>query len=362
MKFLLYCDKPVIGTNANTILDHINSFQKYSSFDFEMVSSRNGLPEDINLNVYDALIIHWSLTLITTAHLPESYIPLKDQQKIRKYSGLKILFIQDEYRRVNYICDKINYLKINLLFSCTPLNIATEIYKSLKPDIQIYETLTGYLPENINFKTKPHLDREIDVFYRGRKLPFWLGSFAQEKYLIGVKFKRYSVDTDLKIDISSDEKCRIYGKEWIDTLNNSRTTLGTESGASIVDYTGDIERDIAIHKYYKPQDKFKDLGHLISTDNKLSIKVISPRIFEAISTKTTLVLFPGNYSNILSEGDHFIKLEKNFSNFDQVIDKIKDKQYTERIANKAYEYVYGSGKFTYKAFIQDFEKKVLSHI
>ena len=362
MKILLYCDKPLVGTNANTILDHINSFKKYSSFDVEIISSRNGLPKDINLNIYDAVIIHWSLTLITTAHLPESYIPLKDQEKIRRFPGLKILFIQDEYRRVNYICDKINYLEINILFSCAPMSIATKIYKSIKPDIQIYETLTGYMPENVKIEIKSHLDRKIDVFYRGRSLPYWLGSSAQEKYLIGKRFKSYSAGTNLRTDISTDEKSRIYGKEWIETLNNARTTLGTESGASIVDFTGDIERDIAIHKYYKPQDKFKDLGHLISTDKLISIQVISPRIFEAISTKTALVLFPGNYSNILCENAHFIKLEKDFSNFDLVIEKIKDKKYTENIANKAYEYVHSSGRYTYKSFIKDFEKKVLSHI
>ena len=294
MKFLLYCDKPLEGTNAQTITDHINSFKKYSCFDFEIISSRDGLPHDLNLSKYDGLIIHYSITLITTPYKPQSYIPFKDQEKIRQFCGIKIIFIQDEYRRVNYICEKIKYLKIDILFSCAPNAVAEKIYESILRDVQIYETLTGYLPENIKEYKTPHVDREIDVLYRGRTVPFWLGSLGQEKHMIGSKFQNYSIGLGLNIDISSEEKNRIYGNTWIETLYNARTTLGTESGASIVDFTGDIERDVAIHKYHRPEATYKDLGFLSSIDKKISIQVISLEFLKRLARKRLLFYFLGN--------------------------------------------------------------------
>ena len=44
---------------------------------------------------------------------------------------------------------KINFLKIDVLYSCAPLEISKKIYKSLSPKTTILETLTGYAPEKM---------------------------------------------------------------------------------------------------------------------------------------------------------------------------------------------------------------------
>ena len=51
MKMLLYCDLP-IKKECQTIIDHAKSFEKYSSFEVDLYSSRLGLPNDINLKNY----------------------------------------------------------------------------------------------------------------------------------------------------------------------------------------------------------------------------------------------------------------------------------------------------------------------
>ena len=359
MKMLLYCDLPIKKKNAQTLIDHAKSFEKYSSFEVDLYSSRLGLPNDINLKNYQILVIHYSITLITSVLHKESYIPLKDQKKIRAFKGLKILFIQDEYRRVNHVCEKINFLKIDVLYSCAPLEISKKIYKSLSPKTTILETLTGYAPENVNSKLiKPHCQRNFDVFYRARKLPFWYGKLAQDKYEIGEKFVSIC-EKKLKLNISTHEKDRVYGDSWLNNLMNSTATLGTESGASIIDFTGDFERDIAIFKYYNPKIEFHELPKLyLESDGEIKIQVISPRIFEAIACKTLLILFPGNYSGVLDKNNHYLELEKDFSNINDVISIIKEKKITQEIVDCAYSDLIESNLFSYENFIKKFDKEI----
>ena len=70
--------------------------------------------------------------------------------KIRDFEGLKILFIQDEYRRVDFVCDKIKYARIDLVFTCAPPDVASQIYVSLEGKVALSTTLTGYVPEKLS--------------------------------------------------------------------------------------------------------------------------------------------------------------------------------------------------------------------
>ena len=95
-------------------------------------------------------------------------------------------------------------------------------------------------------------------------------------------FLKYSHESNLICDISSKESDRLYGKKWTEFISNCRTTLGTESGSSIIDFTGEIEYDLNFYQAFHP---FACLGDLpkkyLSTDGKLEIQVISPRCFRS---------------------------------------------------------------------------------
>jgi hypothetical protein len=51
-------------------------------------------------------------------------------------------------------------------------------------------------------------------------------------------------------------------------------------------------------------------------------KIMTPRHFEAIGTLTGLVMYPGRYNDILDES-HYIQLNRNHSNLDEVKDRIR---------------------------------------
>jgi hypothetical protein len=352
LNILLYCSRPAESENAGTIIDHIDAFAKYSRHNVILWSSMNGLPCVDTLGKFDCIVIHYTLSL-----LYEKYIPDESLDKIRDFEGLKILFIQDEYRRVDFVCDKIKYARIDQVYTCAPPDVAPQIYASLEGKVALSTTLTGYVPEQLSgVKTKPLSERPIDVGYRARKCPFFLGRKSHEKFLIGKLFLEKTKGHELRNDVSSSEKDRIYGKKWIDFISNCKTTLGTESGASIIDFTGKIEYELNRWQAFHPFGDFEDLpAHLLEEDGKIELQVISPRCFEAACLGTVMVMYPGNYSGILEAGVHYISLEKDFSNIDEVTQAIKDTDFLETIANNARSELIDSGKYSFESFVIDFD-------
>lgn len=73
---------------------------------------------------------------------------------------------------------------------------------------------------------------------------YWLGTLAYEKWFISEEFERLATtkNLDLKLDLSNRESDRLYGKAWTNFVASCRTVLGVESGASIIDFDGLLER------------------------------------------------------------------------------------------------------------------------
>jgi hypothetical protein len=355
LKILLYCNIPNDSEKTNTVIDHIDSFDNHSLNDFECWSSLSGLPNEDSLGKFDCLVIHYSISLIF-----EKYISRQTLDKIKSFKGMKILFIQDEYRRVDFICNKINYAEIDMVYTCTPKSVSQKLYSRLNKTIIIHTTLTGYVPDTFaNIETRKISQRKIDVGYRARKCPFFLGRKGIQKYLIGRNFLENTKSLELICDISCKEKDRLYGKDWIEFLSNCKTTLGTESGSSIIDFVGDIEYNLNFYQAFHPFATFDDVPEeILKSDGELEIQVISPRCFEAAALGTVLVLYPGSYSGILIRDEHYIGLEKDFSNIYEVVEKIKDLDGLQEMANFTRKTLVESGNFSYKKFVNEFDKNL----
>ena len=95
--------------------------------------------------------------------------------------------------------------------------------------------------------------------------------------------------------------------------------------------------DIALGK--NPQATFNDLCETVLKpyDGELIYSSISPRIFEAASLKTPQILFPGWYNGLIKPGIHYFQLEKDFSNFDEMVKLLKDDCSLSELAENAYQ-------------------------
>jgi hypothetical protein len=193
---------------------------------------------------------------------------------------------------------------------------------------------------------------------------WWLGELYQEKSFIGKRFLEHATGTGLVCDISWHEKDRIYGDEWVRFMESCRCMLGTESGASVIDFTGDIERTVRDHCSAHPEATFGEVQDRFFKDREGLIRMnqISPRAFESIACGCCLVLFEGDYSGVLKPGIHYIELKKDFSNFAGVLEKIRDRETVKRIARRAFDDVIRSSAYSYRSFIALFDRKIEEYI
>jgi hypothetical protein len=164
----------------------------------------------------------------------------------------------------------------------------------------------------------------------------------------------------LVCDIAWGENDRIYGKAWNRFLGSCRATLGTESGASIADYDGSVEALVKEYLATRPTGSFDEVERevLAPYEGNLDIRVISPRQFEAAGLRTALVLYPGAYSGRLEPWRHYIPLEKDFSNMDEVVERIRDIPFLEEMVARTYEEVARSERNSLRGFVGEFDDLV----
>jgi hypothetical protein len=222
-------------------------------------------------------------------------------------------------------------------------------------------TLTGFVDEDLVKRAVPaYSARPVDVAYRARKVPYWLGSFAMEKWRIGEDFHKVAHEVGLSHDISSDEGARLYGESWIHFLTNTKAVLGTESGASVFDFSGSIRAAVETAVLRDPDLEF-DAVHakiLKDHDGKMAIHVISPRIFEAAALRTLMINYPGEYSGCLVPWRHYVPLERDLSNIEEVIRIIRDPARAQRIIDAAYHEVACNPKNSFRAMVAHFDAVV----
>jgi len=353
---LLLCNRPVRGADASTVTDHIDSFLNYSNNKILPLSFVRAIPSSLCLERFDSIIIHYSIAI---GYLRDHYINCTSRSRIRKFNGLKIAFIQDEYRAVNSVLDSLRFMKIHLLFTCVPKAEIEMVYPTNKlPGVKKINTLTGFVPESLTqVDRSPIQNRPIHVGYRSRKPPFWLGQLAFEKHEIASSFLAKTQGTGLRVDISCHEADRIYGKAWIRFVSSCKTMLGVESGSSVFDFRGKIQKKVESYMQKNPQASFKNVQEkfLKPHENKIRLNQISPRCFEAAALGTAMILYEGKYSGILKPGRHFISLKKDFSNITKVVKILKHDSFLQKIADQAFSEVACNPRYSYRNFIRKFD-------
>lgn len=363
IEILFLVNRPASNSQASTVTEYIDSFHKYSSYNIHELSMLHDFPSQLDLNRFDAIITHYSLSLGPLLH---HYFGNELVKKIKIFKGLKVAILQDEYREIHTYWKNLRELDFDILFSCVPENEIQKVYPTEQlPKLRVVNILTGYVPEDlITFQTPPISERKIDVGYRSRKPPYWLGKLAYEKLYISEQFNKLAHKSGLFLDISTNESDRLYGKDWINFLTSCRTVIGTESGASIADFDGELERSVNNYVHLNPQASFDEIFELFLKPYEGSLKLnqISPRCFEAAALKTPMILFEGFYSGILQPNLHFIPLRKDFSNFEEVLLKLRNHEALQEIADRTYNEVALDPRWSYQKFIEKIDKIIAEEV
>jgi len=354
LRILLLCDKN--KNHADTVLQHIAAFtdlSEHNVYIFNPLWLKNS--RSLDLDEFDVVVIHYSLILIADHFLAPTL-----REKIRHFRGLKIQFIQDDYRWINQMTAMMRYIGIHILFTLVPQDEISKIWTEERlPRVTKLTTLAGYVPR-IDVQPPPLKSRSLDVGYRGRTIPYWIGKITQDKVWIGQGFMQHAQRYKLRCNIAWHEEDRIYGKNWVRFICSCRAVLGTESGSTITDFDGSVEKGVKDYLAKHPQADFWQVYNQILKpyEGNVNIVVISPRIFEAIALRTGLILFEGEYSDIVQPWIHYIPLKKDFSNMDEVVEKLRDDNFMNTMISRAYTDIVASKKYSYKSFIEQFDQVV----
>jgi hypothetical protein len=356
LSVLLLCDDR--RCHANTVLDHIAAIATFSNHDVRIFNPLGvARSRYLDLDEFDAVVVHYSLVIIS-----DHYLSPDMREKIRRFRGLKIQFIQDEYRWVDEVTAMIRYLGIHVLLTLVPPSEVRKIYSEDRlPGVAVLPTRAGYVPEHlVGLQVPPLTARSIDIGYRGRTLPYWLGELAQEKIWIGQGVLARAGRYGLRCDIKWAEEDRIYGQRWNHFLMSCKATLGTESGASITDFDGSIERRTKAYLADNPKADFFEVHRVVLApyEGNARVTAVSPRIFEAAALKTAMILFPGEYSGVVQPWVHYIPLAKDFSNISEVVARIRDLSFLRDMTERTYKDLVASGRYSQRAFAREFDQLV----
>ena len=348
-------------------MEHINSFKKYSKNKVYNLNTELGFPKKLKDIKFDIIVLHYSLfgnwlfNALKNLRRGIAYeIDRKFLEYIKNSKAQKVAFCQDEYRFCQKRFNFLNDYKIDVVYSLLDPKYYDSTYYKYSNVKKVYHTLTGYvdstLIENSNKLYIPHEKRTLDISYRARELPYYLGKGAQEKVDIAKEFIKRLEGSDLQIDINYTEASRLYGDAWSQMLANSKTVIGVEGGASIFDIDGKAFEVYSSALSENPRITKESIFALLEPwEEKIIYRTIGPRIFEAAAFKVCQVLFEGEYQGILKPMVHYIPLKKDFSNFKEVMDMIKNNELVGRIVNNAYEDLIMSNKYSYGKFIENFE-------
>jgi hypothetical protein len=134
--------------------------------------------------------------------------------------------------------------------------------------------------------------------------------------------------------------------------------LGVESGSSVFDFDGSLQRSVEEYVAAHPQSNFDEVQRrlLAPYEGRIRQNQISPRCFEAAALRTAMVLYEGEYSKILQPGRHFVPLRKDFSNFPQVLEALRDTAALQRMVDCTYEEVARNPAYSYRTFVRRFDE------
>ena len=255
---------------------------------------------------------------------------------IRSLRCPKVALPQDEYDHSAVIDEWLLELGVTSVYSCFGPEQWETLYPLLSPRSAFHKTLTGFIDEegaaSLAGRLVPHADRPLDIVYRARKLPYWLGSHGQLKHRIAEAVQDPAGELGLKVDISTRPEDTIYGAGWLDFLMSGRAVIGAESGSSALDARGEIQRRISRLVAERPDITFEEVDAQMPAGwDSYAFFAISPRHLEAVVTKTAQVLVAGRYSGVLEPERHYIPVRRDLSDLAGMPPVEAARQATDRV-------------------------------
>jgi len=356
---VLYCNPDIIKETRLTILHHLHALDLIYPRKHILYYNANlvGAPKWIGKLKPDGVILHYSF-LAMRFHAPNHFE--RWQSRIRWLNDLdcvKVAVPQDEYDRSGLLDDWLDELGVSVIFSIfgAETQKVEQIYPKMSHKAAFYSCFTGYIhngmAERYAQKIRPIAERTTDIIYRARNLPYWFGSLGQMKTVIADVIGARARHRGLHCDISTSPQDAILGETWIDFMASGKATIGSMSGSSVLDPYGQMQSKINAFLKTKPDATFDEVSGVMPAGwDSYHFSALGPRNFEAVLTKTCQLLIEDAYSGVLAANKHYIPIKRDYSNLDEVLEKLKDDRLVQTMVDCAYQDIYLSNRYSYESF------------
>lgn len=291
------------------------------------------LPAFVKDIPFDAILLDVTFLCLRWAREDLFREVLRSLEFVKASTALKVAFPQDEYdchlTLDEWMCD----WNVDIVYSVLPEH-AEVLYPDFIKGGDIRKAFTGYLNNDlIDLRAGRLEDRPIDIGYRARKLPPYFGRIGENKWRIAESVRQKGEQAGLKLDIAVGEKSSLVGKAWLDFIGQCKFTLGANSGSSLLDPHGLIQRKVRAYITENPNASFNEVERACfpELDGIHSMTAISPRNLEAGLLESCQILVDGTYSEILEPHEHYIPLRGDASNFVEVLEVMRDSREVDRV-------------------------------
>lgn len=280
----------------------------------------------------------------------EEYSFLKD------VDAVKIALPQDEYDHNRVLDEWLTKFNTDIVYTVCPEHWDI-LYPNYSKTGQIKLGYTGYLDDGDVYRKnlKPFQDRRIDVGYRARNLPYYFGRIGEIKSKIGGLFLKSSKGENFICDISNLPEDAILGEKWLDFIGDSKFTLGSNSGSSLLDPYGEIGKCVRNYCESYPSASFEEVESACfpGLDGQYEFTALSPRLIEAATMKSCQVLVKGSYSHVVKSWEDYIPLESDFSNKQEVFEAMRDHSYVKQLIDSCFNKIANNPALRYREHVNN---------
>jgi hypothetical protein len=354
----------------NTTWDHLYCFRNHGSHRCDYLNlATHSLPERLHDVPYDLIVFD---TTFLSARWSRDYFPrlLDKVMPLRQNGAVKVAIPQDEFIHTDLLCDFINALGIECVFSVAPESEWPKIYDIVdRAKVRFHHVLTGYLEER-SIRQARRLGayrpvRDLDLGYRANAY-YCYGRHGMMKIWLADEVQKRAAALGLATDIATNSGHKLErwlkGDQWYKFLLRCRCTFGIEGGTSILDRDGAIWKRTHAYLGAHPDAEYAEVERncFPNLDGSFNLVALSPRHLEACLTRTCQLLVEGDYNGVLKPGRHYMPLKTDLSNLVDVLELIKDERVCQQYTELAYEEIVASDRYSYKTFVPFLIAKALT--
>ena len=290
--------------------------------------------------------------------------------------------------------------KLDMLKAVRPELIATQLIE--ETGRWYYEEIEGASVRNITHGINadafppgpPIVDRPIDIGARSDRYNIYVGD--DQRVALHDMFETKVRQRGLRADIVVGGE-RFDRQGWAAFLGKSKATIATEAGSDFLDrddslsaevtallreqsggivikheslprkisrallpravrhwaagrLAGTMIEDVHLHRNVGDDVIHAVRARVFRPERKAPFptKVVSSRHFDAAACKTLQILTPGRYNDMLEAGRHFIELDRDFSNVDEVLDQCADLSFCQRMVDDAFDDLMASHTYAHR--------------